>query len=550
MSEAVGFVRYKKSSSKLGALTFCGSSLDELTKWVEALPYGQVELLADKLVSALREINQLSLSPAKRLAFLGVLRDQVHAAEERLQHNLATDVMMGAHRRAITQKLAIALQYYLANEFSICFVESCSNAGLFKAQKMVRHALHRAVCEKLHLYKLMCSLSIIVPKNFWREFNGYFGFAEKKEWLEQKGDFSDHDGLQDDALTLCQLFLKGLLLDSARTNRLPQDQIAFLSAVGPFWCDNILLADEANQQGLFFWNCAEDFGLKVADESSHLSGHVKSVSFEPLQKLLSSGDCDFLQQEPGVLLSNADFLLLKKHLLCMWSAPVMRVENRDKIHLSVESVFGLSAIHRLLHHDASDGQGGEGDVKPYSCETINVSSHGVCLSLCGSYPPMLSNGALVGMLVEGAPTWRLGMVRWLKNQEDGALFGVESIGLAVYGVQVKVSRDGESYCASVASLLVPTTESHDMMRLLLPRLNYKVGDLVLVECVGREVSGVLEQMFMGGNTFQQFQLRLSESAQADSDWLSGLASCEDLPDIEFCNADGVPSQQVDAERGL
>ncbi len=177
----------------------------------------------------------------------------------------------------------------------------------------------------------------------------------------------------------------------------------------------------------------------------------------------------------------------------------------------IEGQAAPSATERAVARAAAGSLGIDSTHCVQSWKMVNVSAGGYCLLWDNPDTTRAQVGELLGIREASDPDtfhWRLGVIRWLKsNAERGLELGVQMLSPGAVGVAARV--DGKTPARNpgqIRGLLLPEIASiQQRSTLLLPSPPFRVGELAIVNCHGRDVRVRLTKLVENTGSFAQFQ---------------------------------------------
>jgi len=141
---------------------------------------------------------------------------------------------------------------------------------------------------------------------------------------------------------------------------------------------------------------------------------------------------------------------------------------------------------------------------------VNVSAGGYSLLWDNPETTRAQVGELLGIREQGDPDtfhWCMGIIRWLKYNDDAGLqMGVQMLSPGSVAIAARTDKAPAGTKNFTRGLLLPEIASiQQRATLLLPSPPFKVGDVCVVNCHGKNVKVKLSKLVENTGSFAQFQ---------------------------------------------
>ncbi|HAG94781.1 MAG: hypothetical protein CMK83_07440 [Pseudomonadales bacterium] len=179
--------------------------------------------------------------------------------------------------------------------------------------------------------------------------------------------------------------------------------------------------------------------------------------------------------------------------------------DTSKLKLEKDSVGGEIEKHaeqRLL---------AEKDKYPqYSCEVVNTSPGGFCLSWHQDVPHQVKTGEIVGILEKDKSHWSIGVIRWVKQfKDEGVRMGVELIAPKAEACGTQVIHKKGGVTEFMRTLMLPELRAIGQpATLITPNIAFHVGYKVNINESGLVSKGQLIKQVTSTASFSQFQFKM------------------------------------------
>lgn len=469
----------------LAAPTLFAADPESVSMWLAALPKSNLGQTARAVYQAVHDLNRVALAPTLRAQLLEIIRPAIYYATAGLRrHYLNQPIVLP------DQALKVArLAHVLHEQLAIGYVLVATAAEMLGrqsgfGQSALATTIHRAITEH--------TLNLLRDYQLYRHPHAGTWRAIHQLALLARTEGSDTvvvADMQSGNCTVEAAYLRALLLGSAKSGQLRQDDLAkifqyasgwaALAALRPDDGQALLVVDGDGDDGPLYrhfaqpqpgWlgldtsqlarhlieqaHCAEEaaFGEQPLSVEllSHLAqnwGSAATRAFqridvrEPVDIVLGLNTAHYLlagEQELGALLSATPKLettftledenpFLRPQLHGRPAAP----SNRDVWDVPTAPDERLSTIsthnidYQVREENLKTQEKDKEKHRRYRVERINVSAGGLCIAWPVNEPVQVRTGELVGISENAQQPWSIGVIRWLRSTPNGPLLGIE-----------------------------------------------------------------------------------------------------------------------------
>ena len=548
----------------LNSLSFADKNEKGISQWIAELPKANIGETARQLYQGLIELNQLKISPDKRLAMLELFRPEVHYVCSALsRYYLGQSIVLEDRPRKVAN-LSQSLQNHLATGYKIVVAQEGSMKNRGRSDELslaIQRAMRALSGPLLRAYQLYCP----VADGIWLEIHQLYQLARKRKL--QQVSINDSESASGKGLSIEQTYLAILLLGTARPNQMRQSSMARLFNVLENWSSMASLIEPDAPTALFIINpdmdCPPRYRSLVLDEdlTGSLGLDTRNLVDAIKQYLL---DGDHSTQSRSLHMPEGLGLELLQHVSESWGDLAERTFNRMPGRGEMRITIGISATHfhvsgnsftRFIKTEdsnpfseagqrarqdgwttafdgdqsvdwggsleqinyASDGAAEDEDTaEDYPVHTLRIINHspgGFCLTWPRDVPRQLQAGELLGIQEDPDQGWSLAVVRWIRQVRGGGTqMGIELIAPHCTPCAIKLLRKTDAPSQYLRALLVPEVVAIDRpSTLLTPRLPFQVNNKVLLLLGDQEVRAQLAERICATGSFSQFEHHLLES---------------------------------------
>jgi hypothetical protein len=469
----------------LAAATLFGADAESMTMWLAGLPKSNLGQTARAVYQAINELNRVALVPTLRAQLLEIIRPAIHYASAGLRrHYLNQPIVLPEQAQKVAR-----LAHVLHEQLAIGYVLVATGAEIPGRQSGFGQAafattIHRAIAEH--------TLNLLRDYQLYR--NPHLGCWRAIHQLALLARTEGVDGivvadLQSGNCTVQAAYLRALLLGSAKSGQLRQDDLAkifqhasgwaALAALIPDDGNVLVLVDPNSDEGPVFRHFARPTAGGLGLDTSQLARHL-------IEQAHCAEEAAFGEQPLSVE--------LLAHLAHNWGTATTRAFQRMDVHEPIDVVLGLNTAHFLLAGEQElsalltttpafgttltledentflrPQAHGRGNTSPpkdvwdstaaanarlatlssnsidyqvreetqktqekerekyrlYAVERVNVSAGGLCIAWPASEPVQVRTGELVGLREGEGQPWSIGVIRWLRSGAGGPQLGVE-----------------------------------------------------------------------------------------------------------------------------
>lgn len=559
----------------LAAPSLFAADPEAVTLWLGALPKSNLGQTARAVFQAVQELNRVPLAPALRSQLLEIIRPAIHYAATGLRRHYLNQPIVLPEQSTKVARLAHVLHEQLAIGYSLAATsaETLGQQGGF-GQSALATMIHRAITEH--------TLNLLRDYQLYR--NAYPGTWRAVHMLARLARTEGCDtvvvaDMQSGNCTVEAAYVRALLLGSAKSGQLRQDDLARIFQYGSGWAalttlraddaDALLVVDPNGDDGPLYrhfaepkpdWlgldtaqlarhlieqaQCAEDaaFGeqplsVELLSHLAHNWGTAATRAFqrvdvrEPVDIVLGLNTAHFLlagEQELDALLTGeprieATFTLEDENPFLRTESPARRSTlPRDVWDTQVEPDERVHRIptpnveYQVREENLKAQEKEKEKYRRYRVERINVSAGGLCIAWPLDEPVQVRTGELVGISENGNGPWSIGVIRWLRSTPTGPLLGIELLSPTAEAFGARpVPKAGPQIDYQRALLLPEIRQTSQPATLLLPRLPFRAGQKVSLLCRDQETRVQLTRRVMSTPNFNVFEFRHLSGAPAE-----------------------------------
>jgi len=529
-------------------LSSCELRLDSLENWLQTLPLANPKASCQQLTQFLEEFNQLNFIPLRRLEWLNLIQPLVQQVTQILD--------TGSHLQQ-EGDLAQNLQQLLAQGYKRVVNDLLKLRDQLPAPLLARslvQALFSALQESGALILRACLLSINAPTGSWAELNLLYHLACQSRL--------QHKDRQTTSPKNCeQAYFQVVLLALIQAETLRSDEIKSIYPLLGQWTQllNRLAEDHPNQ--LFIISAKNQF-IPQRTNPTHLK-NTRTTSTAALSRGLSL-DTRILTETLNASLAHTRLSKrLTQHLATSLGEVHTRITPRVDTNEPIELVLGLRSVHFHMnnkrplesliagsnlneklqnnpfikaHQDdpwAAAFDAGKnitsGQIQLvemetnlstsldeelnkrhliYSLEQVNASATGYCIFWQGEEVPLLKTGELVAFREQPSDPWQAGLIRWVKDANQGLQMGIERLGGRMQPCAVKpIIKIGEQK-DFMPSFLIPELQVLGKpASLITPLLPFKEGQKVEISYSQGVEKAKLVTLISSPGAFNHFELQ-------------------------------------------
>lgn len=444
-----------------------------LRAWLDALPLANITAAADEALAGLRRLNRQRVDAAQRLAALESLRPTLLQLVEAIDRQILGASFPLPEPKARFGESALEFQAELALGYRIALVELCApggTVGLLRGRPAALAALRALQHGGDHLARAYL-LYRRVPAGAWQALHDVHRFA-----TEVRLHARETDGVTPDS-AYREILLLALMNPYRRTQREQVDAAAFARALEPHavlqdgGSDGDVAVQTAFDRGPGY--VAEERGGAYAGTPFLHLGRMLSYIDEQLERTLPDARRIGFRVRGGTELAlDAE---LARDLVDDLGARLSRGHARLGGGYRLDSVLGLHDLHQVLAGgldferflQRARGEEEEPERTPRAAVRVPVQ---VIDQAVGGYRLLWEDGRQNARIRVGEPVglalpdggkpelqdWLVGVVRWIRVDEDGAIdAGVELLTRRALPAGIRVAAQGEARAAMRGVLMAP-----------------------------------------------------------------------------------------------
>lgn len=343
-------------AQNLPQLSFCsGNKEAQVKQWLQHLPLTQAQQVSAPLYTAVHEVSRLQTPWENRLQLLELLRIPVHQTLNGLAQKYLNQPLILPEAALKTATIAQAIQKHFLNGY-LAVIRDLS-LKIAKTPDKPEHlaeltlATQRALTALGLLLLRSYQLYLPISSQLWAEIHALYRLARALhlDHLPVEDNLPFHRGLKN----IHQLYLRILLLATARPNQLRQDEIEntykLLDLLAPH--AELETYTQAGKENLFvvlldsnrppFYK--SNWRGSAGESAASILMELRTTQLvQRLQELAKApAESDHHSLPTGVNLTAA----LTKHLDQAWSHLAMRSFERQEVNTDIEVTVGLTNIH-------------------------------------------------------------------------------------------------------------------------------------------------------------------------------------------------------------
>ncbi len=159
----------------------------------------------------------------------------------------------------------------------------------------------------------------------------------------------------------------------------------------------------------------------------------------------------------------------------------------------------------------------EGAVRNIACKTVNESTGGYCIQWPAAYGHLVKVGELIGIQSPTDPKqYAAGVIRWIRNQEDGLQVGIETIARASRAALVRRANQEAGVERTEAGVILQGIHpAEDPASLVVPPYLFGVDETVWVASEHGEHAAELTELIEQTGAFCRFGFAYDEAGESD-----------------------------------
>ena len=530
-------------TQELSQLSFCKSNKPSaVQKWVDGLRATQVMQTSIQLYNAVPEIPQLKTDFANRLEILENLRTTIQYSLQGLQKNFLNQPLTLPEE---AQKAALIAQSIQKNMVDGYIVTAIQITQQRKAKKQIlallATAIHRAITGIGLLFFRCYQIYTQTPPNLWSTLHILYQVAEYYHLSEQT--INDSTLSNTHALSIRAAYTRILMLATAKTNQLNQNDINTIFTLFENWCVSVKLHDKLTEDNDNFFvvdlngNQAPIYKSKVEEKHTQ---HFIELDFKSLLNQLSkqsSATENTIGSSSSVQIPKDFPEPLLKHLLETWGNITQRKQDRRNIEGAADACIGLIDCHffisnsqefndflsNISKHEANGIHGFSQGITPAShlndannniekpffrINVKNTSLGGYCVLWTGNIPNKAVAGELIGIKEIGKRTWDIGVIRWVRQLKKASQLGIKLLSNKAKPCAIAQTYDMGGCSEYMRTLLLPPSKlTGGSPSLLTGTVPFQALDNVRIADGDKEWAAKLDRVLFSTKSVQQFRFR-------------------------------------------
>jgi hypothetical protein len=421
-------------------------------RWMEQLTLTNVQLTQQVLSGQLASLGVTQLSPLERLKILEVLREPVHFVQgESAKRYTGKPLPLDTGEQAVWGNV-IGLWAEMSRNYQHC-LKAYREGDLAiapHAALITMRCLRLVDCTLLDYYRIYRQ----PPGALWRALHELYAFGESHGFARIR--VADSFSQRDPESSCAESYVQALLANLANPFSLSSRQLSFISRWLERWAALVGLAAQPLPSGPITSLAVDLSGANGVTFGAGLEPqpHLRYLDLEQLSKTLRQ-TINLLKQgqTPGQLGLGEDarqpgcenLLML---LYVQWCrAGTARAEERVKHEEPAQVCFGLAAAHLNVNGGRSfrqpgelsarerqdldtygyitrtEPEAGDGDPTLERWQILNQSASGfMCIQREPNGKGRVGHNQLLAVRRAAGRTYHLGMVQWLRMEENGDLY--------------------------------------------------------------------------------------------------------------------------------
>lgn len=559
----------------LDAPSLFAPTADAVKKWLETLPKTNLGQTTRSLYNAITELNRVRLIPALRLELLEAMRPAIYFAGDGLRRHYLNQPLQLPEQPLKVARLAHVLREQLAIGYTLAAVQLTGlskSSGLSAAQlnAAIATALHRALTE--HSRNLLRDLLLYRTPHpgCWLTLHQLCKFARDCNLLSSV--IADP---QASASSIENVYLRALLIGSARTNQLRQEHIDIVferalgwataanlngfdngvlavndnSDDGPIYCEYVTTRTEPGWHGLNTAYLVRELSSQhqlaetdLLDDPqltpellAHLAQAWSSPSTREFLRTPANGLVEIsigLTATHHFVAGGLDFQLLlgnaQQRLALKEENPFLRPRSSAPTHQTPRDVWNspyapkagvVNVSLEILEYEMREEQQRTSAAKEREkfrseeAKRVNISPGGMCITWPPHSKVLLRTGEIVGIHESTQKNWSIGVIRWKQLTDDGPRLGIELLSPngLPYGAR-PINKTGPQGEYQRVLVLPEVKQIGQPTTLIAPRLPFRVGQKVSLMSQNKETRVQLTRKFASTASFNQFEFRRLSTA--------------------------------------
>ena len=565
-------------STASSELSFCATDAASLEQWTADLPLVNTPETARLLVQATSEVGNLSCPPQDRLAPLEVIRPTVRYICTRIDRST-----LGKSTKN-SETSPHAMHRNMCHALGVTFDQTLVAMESEKppSKDLLARVGHRLMTELAHTMLRCFQYYVPVPDRFWAQLHSAFTELERRELLDYK--LKDEEGSIRD-LTILETYLRVLLLQTCKPNKLNHMELTHLFSALEGWCmhatlntpvaDAIFAVDLASNRPPLFSALQRDSGTlrglrtevlayeleaylnavstsvampenietgliehAVAAWGSMHPREFKRVSTETPLKLsiglrathyFLSGGVDFNDQ-----VTNAETFLRREvnPFLEVDYESVPKNDQQDDdpwsqahdLKVKIPENPNIESPDKILLAAQQNQAAPERKYDHYELVAVDTSPNGYRVRWGEDVPREAQVGELIALREESDSRWCVAIIRWISKTGEFAEMGVELLSPKAIPVAIRpILKKGGSAEFQRALILPGLDGIEQPSTMITPKLPFHEQQKISIQRQGLQTTGLLMDLAENTQSFNQFTFRVLDGYLESSGAASSMA---------------------------
>ena len=550
---------------ELEALSFALAEPTAVGEWISRLPMANVPEAAGQVRQAVFEIARLDVTAATRIALLEGIRPTVLYLTTRLDRSA---IGSGASQADATARLAQRLQTNLCSGYVAVVVNASNSDGKDKkATRTASLAVHRAISDLSRTLLRTLQFYVAPADQLWLKLNQLYLLAEQMHINDEKHSDAEND--TNPELSIESAYLRALLLSLARPYQLRPGQLSTVFHALGSWSPMVSLSG-VDDKDLQIVDLSSDHGpghaghyeygpstrgirsdVLVYELEALLNEKTSSLSvpndFDPAlvrhladawnkmkpRAFSRSLASDSMKVSVGLrathyfLSGNTEFSEVLKNSTRgarkknpFLQEQVRFLPNANERKDIWEDAFDVGRkipenpnIDRpeksLLTRTQQQTDAPQEVHRYYNATAVDTSPGGYRLKWGEPFPPTVQTGEVIGLRDISENNWCIAVVRWLRQENDGAFMGIELIAPQAVPVAIRVLKTKGGQSEFQRAFLLPTLKAVGQPpTVITPTAPFQTGQKIQLTDNGIHTTAQLGDCLLKTESFNQFTFRV------------------------------------------
>ena len=490
----------------------------DFSRWLENLPFANQEMTSDRVLNLIHSLGESTLPVREKLLRLGLIHPVVIKISNLLCQRLSSD--------AAAVQRAIKLHTAMAESLTIL----ATREQTLLAREELALCIYRALSQYEQLNARHYQIYYPIPSGVWQSIYALYKMANEYDLMAIP--MAKYASEKQSKATIGHQIVRIFLLALANPYNLSATEIELLLNTLHTWEGKALLIHDDLNQCHYLYSLQSDSAplfrefVPVEEVDDSYNGLDVSTLIMSLETLLHNRE----RGGPAINLSEYSERLVR-HLHDSWNGIKQRRHPRMIQQGKIRVLVGLAGTSAFLreqygflpdgaafeakaimgqNHPLETGElrladldGAVADDIPvkkttkktapafnpsvhYSSqdwELMNLSDNGMCICALPDLGQDVSVGQIIGVQkIEDAqePTWRIGIVRWVKMDGDKRSIGMQLIASDGFPILIQNSHQQETGHCLAGILSVMPEEPWQSSMLIAPQLPYQEDDIVFL----------------------------------------------------------------------